>query len=30
MEPIGWFEKYLNYIVAVACFVLGAIVGHLF
>jgi hypothetical protein len=25
----GWFEKYLNYIVAVFCFALGVIVGHI-
>lgn len=25
----GWFEKWLNWIIAVGCFVLGAIVGHL-
>lgn len=25
----GWVEKHLNWIIAVACLVLGAIVGHL-
>lgn len=29
MEPIGWFERNLNWIIAVGCFVAGAIAGHL-